>query len=142
LGKRSWLLEINFQKKLPTQKAEVKILQPNSFTGDKKLHFLLGELLVYIWSHVLPNNIPLNVYVNLRSLEQRLEQSVITAFVPTPRGAKNVSKKIFLQDIPNSPLTTSVCQRKPANPHIPVRSMTQFCCDYVMSRFAYELWHM
>jgi len=51
----------------------------------------------------------LTVYVTLRSVPQRLEQSVITAIVPNPHGAKNVRKQKLLQDIPNSPLTTSVC---------------------------------
>ena len=41
----------------------------------------------------------LTVYVTLRSLPQRFEQFVITAFVLTPRGAKYIRKQKLLQDI-------------------------------------------
>ena len=42
----------------------------------------------------------------------------------------------MVQDIQYPPLTTSGCQRKPADSHIPVRSMTRFCYDYVVAGFA------
>ena len=75
------------------------------------------------------------VIVTLRSLPQSFEQVVLTEFPPTSNGAKYIKKQKLLQDIQDPPLTTSGCQRKTADFHIPVWSMTQFCYDYLMSRF-------
>jgi len=66
-------------------------------------------------------------FVTLRSLTQRLEQFVITAFPRTRYADQIIRKKELLQEILNPPLTTSCCQRKPAHFHSPVWSMTQIC---------------
>jgi hypothetical protein len=82
------------------------------------------------------------VVVTLQSLSQSLEQSVITALPPTPHGDQIIKE-------------TEIAPRhlKPSSNHLVFPTQTgrlphpstvndAVCYDYVMSRYAYELWHM
>jgi len=50
-------------------------------------------------------------------------------------GIKYITKQKLLQEFRNLPLTAYGLQWNPADFHSPVRSMTQFYYEYVLSRF-------
>ena len=62
--------------------------------------------------------------------------SLSSQHFPAPHmEIKKIRKTKLLQEMWNPLLTTSGCQRKPADFHSPLWSVTQFCYDFVISRF-------
>ena len=81
--------------------------------------------------HDFPINAMLIDIVRVHSLPQLLEQY----FPPPHVGIKYTRKQKLLQEFRNLPLTAYGLQWNPADFHSPVRSMTQFYYEYVLSRF-------
>ena len=85
--------------------------------------------------HGFPMNALFISIVILSSLPQLLECLSSQHLTQPHIGMKYLRKQELLEEIWNPPLTTSGCQWKWTKFHSTVRSMTQFCYVYVLSRF-------